>query len=183
MRTLLLASFVVVQVLGSQERVPLPACTVVFSDGTEIVVTECAFRYEYGAGKEPPRGLYFKQNTISTNLLLETGRRTERGVTVADERTIPGREVASIAIEWTEAGTYRDVKEVTVTLKSGESIRVARLLPPDRLLSNEPYVFEKRVYLEGNARLGDRPGRFSKELSVVRSVDPPSELVRQLRIQ
>jgi hypothetical protein len=177
----LVATLAVQTQLLPKEQAVIPACVVVFADNTELNIASCTFRYEYGAGKEPPKGLYFRQNTIVTDLLLETGSRTERGVTVVDDRSIPASGILSIAYDWQPEQSNHRLKNVTVKLRSGEAITVERLVAPDRLLSSGRYVFEKRCYLEGTARVGGREGKFSKDLGIWWSPGPTAEIVKEVR--
>jgi hypothetical protein len=168
----------------SQDRSASQSCVVVFADDTELTVTGCHFHYTFGSGDKPlqpssPKVIvaYWLKEKLTTDLLIETGTRLERGVTIVDDRSIPRSDIASITLLW-RGETI--LEAVTIKVRSGEDIKLRGLIPAGRLLSSDPYVFEKRLYLKGRASIAGREGEFSKQLDRPLG-STPSETIREIR--
>lgn len=156
--------------------------TVIFGDDVELTISDWAFVYEWGArDAPPPPGLiyYSPLQKRGRELMLSLGTTVERGVTTEITRNIPCSQIAAIMFDW--ATSF--VQSVTVRLSSGEMIRVRDLYPPNHALTPAQYVFGKTVRLEGRARVGSDPGRFSKNLlSAETSPCKPSDVIREIRL-
>jgi hypothetical protein len=162
---------------------------VVFEDGVELEISDCAFVYEYGESYVPPRPpqgqlfyTYHPSTRRTTELLLGPHSKTEGGATsTVNERIIPSDELSVITFDW--PSEHPALLKVTIKLTNGEIIKVDEdALKPRSLLSSADYVFNIRLSLIGKMRIDQTVKWFDKRLDY-KATSKPSETIAEIRFQ
>ncbi|UCE19731.1 MAG: hypothetical protein JSV84_05135 [Gemmatimonadota bacterium] len=140
--------------------------TVVFEDSVEVEVNDWTFLYRFGAS-DTLVDLFTYTERDTTDLRLHIGSKTEHGVTVDDERAIPGDTIESIEFVWDDRKEY--VQEYVIRLVDGEILRLPDLRPAKGLLTRKRYFFGAGlcpcIYLRGEALVEGKRGNFEIRLN------------------
>jgi len=168
--------------LRAQSQPGSPSVVVVFEDGEKLEVSDWNFYYTWRFVS----GAFYTERALKTSdLLVEVAKRTERGVTVTDDRRISSSKLASIKYDLKRNANRVDLVGVTITLTDGEVIRADNIVPSPKLISKGSDETKRhQVSLRGSAIIAGKVGEFSMYLKrPSSSLEKPSEILSEILFQ
>ena len=171
---IIVVSFVAIPLSISAAEDAQTHLTIHFADGEKIEIADWIFEYEFGASDEPPMSYYFPSFHRTKDLMfaIET---TERGVTYADEKSIPASQLRSMKFEY--KNDHHSLKKVRIVLSNNSIVEIDDLKPPKTLLTKAKHFFKPTLTLKGKATVNKKKGEFSKRLYYLYEDNPKERIV------
>jgi hypothetical protein len=143
---------------------------VLYEDGVRVPVNEWVFDHGFAEfeGEIPFMISSSSLRHVSTkDLLLETGKKVERGMTFPIERKFQRSELASIRFEWNSDKSA--VERTVISLTNGESVALSNYLRiAQGMVSKAKRISFTEIYLRGTGNLKGRTAPFSARIDAIK---------------